>query len=82
MFGFLNRNKSQSQQNESTANSNDSSSDNSKKLVSDDSVNDAKKNLYDSIILKRIDIVVSIMNEWLRGILFKLKYYLNILFIF
>jgi hypothetical protein len=68
MFGFLNRNKSQLQQNESIAS--DLSSDNNSKLASDSAVNDAKKNLYDSITLKRIDIVVSIMNEWLKGIYF------------
>ncbi len=70
MFGFLNRNKSQLEQNEKITNHNDSASDSNVNFVSDDAVNDAKKNLYDSIILKRIDIVVSIMNEWLKGIIF------------
>ena len=55
MFSFLNRNKAQNVLPPKTD-----------ELILD--IDDAKKNLYDSIVLRRTDIVVSLMNEWFKGI--------------
>ncbi len=58
MFGFLNRNKNQSIESKKT------DADQPQIVVN---LDDAKKNLYDSVVLRRTDIVVSLMNEWFKG---------------
>jgi len=66
MFNFLNRNKSVSDNTNqinkvvTVINSNSSTSDIQSQL------NEAKKNLYDSIVSNRTDIVVAFMNEWFK----------------
>ncbi len=70
MFGFLNRNKTQSSDGEQLLQGNVQSNGlvtNGGKPQLEAELNDARKNLYDSIVLKRIDIVVSLMNEWLKS---------------
>ena len=62
MFSFLNRNKEQSIDTNSKATENGQSTE--KFIVT---LDDAKKNLYDSVVLRRTDIVVSLMNEWFKG---------------
>lgn len=56
MFSFLNRNKSLSNQSEIELNQ------------SKEYVDDAKKNLYEAIKQQRTDIVVTILNQWFKGI--------------
>ena len=81
MFSFLNRNKGAIQQNGSldnnknqTAQSNgnhnneDKNADKLNNQQLQANIDAAKKNLYESIVFKRTDIVVSIINEWFRGI--------------
>ena len=73
MFGFLNRNKVQlgaegvvvgsGVLGGSGGNNNGARLDSSSFAVD---VDEIKKNLYDSIILRRIDIVVSLLNEWFK----------------
>lgn len=58
MFSFLNRNKSLSNQSEIELNQNK------------EYVEDAKKNLYEAIKHQRTDIVVTILNQWFKGIKF------------
>ena len=58
MFGFLNRNKNQSIESKKTDTY-------QPQIVVN--LDDAKKNLYDSVVLRRTDIVVSLMNEWFKG---------------
>ena len=62
MFSFLNRNKTQ---NAAPNNNNNKTGDGSSELILD--LDDAKKNLYESVVLRRTDIVVSLMNEWFKG---------------
>jgi hypothetical protein len=75
MFSFLNRNKSAAAHNgdKSLPDGKDgqkggSAADHTNGTFStQDEIEDAKKNLYDSIVLKRTDILVSIMNEWFKS---------------
>jgi hypothetical protein len=68
MFGFLNRNKS-AVPNDMSKSLSDSKDANQKNgtFSAQDEIEDAKKNLYESIVLKRTDILVSIMNEWFKS---------------
>ena len=59
MFSFLNRNKAQSIDAKKNVNG-------QPEIIVN--LDDAKKNLYDSVVLRRTDIVVSLMNEWFKGI--------------
>jgi hypothetical protein len=59
MFSFLNRNKAQSIDAKKNVNG-------QQEIIVN--LDDAKKNLYDSVVLRRTDIVVSLMNEWFKGI--------------
>ena len=63
MFSFLNRNKTQNAA--PNNNNNKKTGDGSSELILD--LDDAKKNLYESVVLRRTDIVVSLMNEWFKG---------------
>ncbi|RNA00697.1 hypothetical protein BpHYR1_010564, partial [Brachionus plicatilis] len=68
MFSFLNRNKSLSNQSEIEPNQNN------------EYIEDAKKNLYEAILHKRTDIVVSILNQWFKDNQNKheeIKYFFN-----
>ena len=82
MFSFLNRNKSSStttNTNDLNIATKDQKNDNQiltadKNLAINGEVpnlqaeiDDAKKNLYESILHKRTDILVSIMNEWFKS---------------
>lgn len=58
MFSFLNRNKAQSVDSKKNENG-------QPEIVVN--LDDAKKNLYDAVVLRRTDIVVSLMNEWFKG---------------
>lgn len=81
MFSFLNRNKGATQQNGSLDNNKNQTAQSNGNHTNEDknanklnnqqlqaNIDDAKKNLYESIVFKRTDIVVSIINEWFRGI--------------
>ena len=59
MFSFLNRNKAQIIDAKKNVNG-------QPEIIVN--LDDAKKNLYDSVVLRRTDIVVSLMNEWFKGI--------------
>jgi hypothetical protein len=61
MYFFLNRNKTPAAlvQHDATSNA--------QNIANPKLVDDAKKTLYDSIILRRTDIAVSLLNEWLKG---------------
>ena len=77
MFGFLNRNKTPTtitveakpvervngQANEQTTPLVEQKS--NQQLI--EYIEDAKKNLYEAIIHKRTDIVVTILNQWFKG---------------
>ena len=66
MFNFLNRNKSvdtRISKVENTVINSNSTFDS----LSQSQINEAKKNLYDSIKQHRTDIVVSFLNEWFKG---------------
>ncbi len=77
MFGFLNRNKSAvpNDMNKSLSEGKDVSQKNDVSHANgtysaQEELEEAKKNLYESIVLKRTDILVSIMNEWFKSMLF------------
>jgi hypothetical protein len=66
MFNFLNRNESidtRINKVENTVINSNSAFDS----LLQSQINEAKKNLYDSIKLHRTDIVVSFLNEWFKG---------------
>ncbi len=89
MFSFLNRNKGTTPQNgsldddktQTAVQNNGNHNDNDKNTKLNNqlqaSIDDAKKNLYESIVYKRTDIVVSIINEWFRGIFWIFDHFLN-----
>lgn len=77
MFSFLNRNKATTTVTTTPTSTNstltplldqstNTTANNDQNLMQAN-IDDAKKNLYDSINLKRSDIVVSLMNEWFKG---------------
>lgn len=77
MFNFLNRNKSV----DHTINKTENTVLNSNSTLDTQlQINEAKKNLYDSITLNRTDIVVSFLNEWFKEKTneeYNIKYFFN-----
>lgn len=63
MFYFQSRNKAT----EPSATNATSSSNSASQTSLEANIEDAKKRLYDSIILRRTDIVISLINEWFKG---------------
>ncbi len=68
MFSFLNRNKNSTSLVENNKNlENNGLLNEFDKTSKKEEFDEIKKNLYTAITLRRIDIVVSILNEWFKS---------------